>query len=102
MISFVSLFKIFHVAVPDPNIFLWIAASVAHAAAVNPNGVITLLANGLSIFSIRGNTIFSNGPKSLPKNPPGYQILCNWAFNNFILADEPFAKTLRNFETSLN
>ena len=99
MISFVSLFKIFHVAVPDPNIFLWIAASVAHAAAVNPNGVITLLANGLSIFSIRGNTIFSNGPKSLPKNPPGYQILCNWAFNNFILADEPFAKTLRNFET---
>ena len=30
------------------NIFLWIAASVSDAAAVNPNGIKTLLANGLS------------------------------------------------------
>ena len=26
--------------------FLWIAASIADAAAVNPNGIKTLLANG--------------------------------------------------------
>ena len=32
----------------DPNIFLWIAASVADPASVNPNGIKTLLANGLS------------------------------------------------------
>ena len=34
--------------------FLWIAASVADAAAVNPNGIETLLANGLSTFPIKG------------------------------------------------
>ena len=33
---------------PDPNIFLWTAASVADAAAVNHNGTKTLLADGLS------------------------------------------------------
>ena len=31
-----------------PNTRFMISASVANAAAVNPNGVITLLANGLS------------------------------------------------------
>ena len=50
----------------DPNIFLRIAESVAAAAAaVYPNGIKTLLANGLSTFSIKGNPVFSNGPKSL-------------------------------------
>ena len=43
--------------------------SVANAAVINPNGVKTLLANGLSTFSIKGNPVFSNRPKSLPKNP---------------------------------
>ena len=33
---------------PDPNIFLWTAASVADADAVNRNGTKTLLADGLS------------------------------------------------------
>ena len=42
---------------------------------------------------------FSNGPKSLPRNPPDYPILCNWVFNNFVLADELFAKALRSLET---
>ena len=59
----------------------------------------TFLANGLSIFPIKGNPIFSIGPKGLPKNPPVCHILCNWVFDNFILADEPFAKTLPSFET---
>ena len=31
-----------------PNTLFMISASIANAAAVNPNGVITLLANGLS------------------------------------------------------
>ena len=47
MILFISSFKIINVVVPDPNIFLWIAASVA---AVNPNGIKRLLANGLNTF----------------------------------------------------
>ena len=42
--------------------------SVADAAAVNPSGIKTLLANGLSTFFIKGNPVFSNGPKSLPQN----------------------------------
>ena len=97
IISFISSFQIISVAKPDPNIFLWTAASVADAAAVHPNCIKILLANGLSIFSIKGNPSFSSGPKSLPKNAPDSPILCNWVFDNFILADESFSKALRRF-----
>ena len=44
-------------------------------------------------------SIFSNGPKSLPKNPPDCPILCYWVFDNFILAEELFAKALESLET---
>ena len=56
---------------------LWIVASVADAAAINPNGIKTLLANGLSIFPIKANPAFNNGPKSLPGNSVDCPILCN-------------------------
>ena len=79
---------------PGPNIFSWIAASFADTAAVNPTGIKTLLANGLNTFSIKGNPVFSNGPKSLPKNPSDYPMLCNWVFDNFVLAFEPFEEAL--------
>ena len=72
-ISSISLFEIINVVLlllPDPKIFLCILASVADAAAVNPNGIKTLLANGLIAFFIRGNPVFSNEAKSLPRNPP--------------------------------
>ena len=59
----------------DLNIFLWIATSVADANAVNPNGIKTRLANGLSTFPIKGNPVSSNGPKSPPKNSPDCLIL---------------------------
>ena len=58
-----------------------------------------LLANGLNTFPIKDNPVFCNFPKSLPKNPPDCTNLCNWVVDNFILADEPFAKALRSFET---
>ena len=51
--------------------------SVADAAAVDPKGVKMLLANGLSTFPIKGNPIFNNGPKGLPKNPSVCTISCN-------------------------
>ena len=51
-----------------------------------------LLANGVSTFSINGTLIFSNGSKNIRKNPPDCPILCNWVFDSFILADEPFTK----------
>ena len=73
--------------------------SVADADAVNQNGIKTLLANGLSIFLIKGNPVFSNGPKSLPKNPPNCTFLCNWVFNYFLSAEESFGKASRSFET---
>ena len=60
--SFIFSSKII-VVTPDPNIFLWIAASVTDAAAVNPNGNKTLLANGLSTFPIKGNPVFNTGPR---------------------------------------
>ena len=70
--------------------FLWIVASVSHVTAVDPNGIKTLLANNLGILPIKGNLVFINGTKNLPKNPPDCSILCNWDVGNFILAGELF------------
>ena len=69
MASSISSLEIIKVVNPALKIFLWIAASVADAAAVNPNGIKTLLANGLSTFPIKDNPVFSNDNKSLPKTP---------------------------------
>ena len=99
IISFTSSLEIISIVKLNSNIFLWIAASVADAAGVNPNGIEILLANVLSIFPIKGNPAFNNGPKNLPKNRPVCPVLCNWVFDNFILVDEPFVKALRSFET---
>ena len=53
------------------------AESVATAAAaVNTNGIKTILASGFSIFFIKSNPVLSN-LKNLYKNPPDYPILCN-------------------------
>ena len=76
-----------NVILPDQNIFLWIDAYVADAAAGNPNWMKTILADSLCTFPIKDNPVFSNGPKSLPKNHPDYSILCNWVFENFNLAN---------------
>ena len=72
--SFISSFEIVKV-VPNPNVFLCIPASGADAAAVNPKGIETLLANGLITFFINGNLVFSNGPSNLPRIPPDWIIL---------------------------
>ena len=74
---FISSLKTINFVKSGPNIFYWIATSVAVAAAVNPNVIKMLLANGLSIFPIKSNLVFINGPKSLTKNPPDCPILCN-------------------------
>ena len=50
---------------------------MADATVVNPNGIKTLLATGLSKFFIKVNPVFSNGPKSVTRNPPDCPILCN-------------------------
>ena len=50
--------------------FFCIPASAADAAAANPNGIKTLLANGLLTFFINGHPVFNDGPRSLPRNQP--------------------------------
>ena len=77
MISFISSLEIINVVLPEPDVFLWIAASVADAAVVSPNGIKTLLANGLSTFFTKGNLVFNNCPKSVPKNPADFSVLWN-------------------------
>ena len=54
---------------PNPNIFLFIVATVGDAATVNPNVIKTLLANNLSAISV-----FGYGFRSLPMKPPDCAI----------------------------
>ena len=83
------------------TIFLYITAPAADAAAVNPKGIKTFLANGLITFFISGYPVFSNGPRSQPRNPPDYIILDIWVFDNLISFDDLSAKALRKFTTWL-
>ena len=39
---------------PDSKMFFWVAASIADTAAVNPNAIKKLLANGVGAFFING------------------------------------------------
>ena len=77
MIPYISSFENTSAVILDPKILVWIAASVADAAAVNPNGIKTLLANGLRTSSAKGKPAFSISRKRLPRNPPHYTFLCN-------------------------
>ena len=73
---------------------MFIAASVADAAAVKPNTL-----NGLVTDFNNGNPDFNNGAKNL-QNPPFF-ILVNCAFENLILVDVWLAKALQIFATCL-
>ena len=74
--SYISSFEIINVVrltksegyMLDLKITFWITTSVGKAAAVNPKSTKTLLANGVSILFINDKSIFSNGPRSLPRN----------------------------------
>ena len=76
--------------------------STADAAAVNSNGVETLLTNGLKIFFIKGKPIHSNGVRCLPKNSCECTILGSWVFDNFIFIDKLFAKALKSLKAYLS
>ena len=56
--SLISSFEIIKVVVPKPSSFFCTSASAADPAAVNPNGIKTLLANDLITFFINGNPVF--------------------------------------------
>ena len=69
MISFISSFKIISAVIPHLKTFLWIAVSVANAAAVNPNNTKTILGNGVSILFVNPKPSDINGLKKLGNNP---------------------------------
>ena len=50
IMSSISSFNITSVVGPESKIFLFIPASAAEAASADPNGIKTLLANGLIIL----------------------------------------------------
>ena len=77
MISSIYSFEVINVDIPESEICLWIPAT---AAAVNPNSIKTLLADGISVIFIKGETGLSNGPQSLPKSPPDYTCLDSYVF----------------------
>ena len=55
--------------------------------------------NDLSTFYIKEKTVFSNGPRSLPKNHPDCSISERRVFDDFILTDGPFKKALQSLKT---
>ena len=93
-ISSFEIIKVVLLLLQDPKIFLCIPASAAAAAAVNPKGIKTLSANGFITLFIRGNPVFSNGPKSLPRNPADCIIFDNCVFDNLMSTDVFLAKAL--------
>ena len=95
MISFISSLEIINAVLPDPKVFIWIAAPVDDTTAVYLNGIKMPLANGLSTLPIKGILFFSYGPKSVPKNPCDCPIPCIWVLDSFILAEELFANALK-------
>ena len=76
MIPTIYSIEIIGAVMPYPNVFFWIATSVADATVVNPNDIKTLLSNALIAFLIKDNPDFSNCSKSLTKLPPHCAILC--------------------------
>ena len=61
----------------DDQILRFFLCIPASAAAVNPKGIKTIPANCLITFFIKGNPVFSNGTRSLPRNPTDCIILDN-------------------------
>lgn len=66
-----------------PYNFLWIPASAAIWAAVNPNFIKTLFPNGWWTFFINGKPTFVNGTRILPGNLPDCIIFDIWVFDSF-------------------
>ena len=91
--SFISLFEIIKVVVPEVCIYFWIPESIAEVAAV--------ISNRGKIFFAKGASTFINGPAVLlnnePKNHPDWISLDIWPLDNFILVDILFSIAFLNF-----
>ena len=74
--------------VPNPKILFWIAASVIDAPAVNPNGLKTFLANGVSTFYINAKPAVINGLRKLRNSPVWLLLFLLVPFNKIPLFSE--------------
>ena len=77
VISSIYSFEIINAVAPDPKSFFWIAVGVtaaAAAAAVNTNGIKTLLANGVSTFFVNGKPAVINDLRKF-RNPPSWLVI---------------------------
>ena len=83
----------------NPKIFLWIALSVANVAAVNSNSIKRLLANGLSTFSLKTMQFLVMVLNVYLEILLIILLFAIDFFDNFILAHEPFGKTLQSLKT---
>lgn len=99
--SSISSFEITNDVDPDSWILFSVAAFVPDVYFVNSNGIRTMLANISSTFFIKGNLVSNDGLRSLPRNSPDCTILESSNFDNCILADGLFEKSLGSFQTCL-
>ena len=77
IISVKPSFENTNVVVSDLKTLLWMTSSVANTISVNPKGTKMLLSISVSTFPTKPKSVFSNGPRSLPGNPPHCIILDN-------------------------
>ena len=73
----------------DPKLFFKVAATVADAAAVNPNGTKILLDDGVGTIFINGKPAVINGLRKLRKVPSWLVTFLVVSFNKIPL----FSKT---------
>ena len=64
--SFISSIEIIKTFVSEQCIFFWVAASIAEAAAVIPNGAKLFFTKGTANFINRSANLLNNDPKKLP------------------------------------
>ena len=102
MMSSIASYQIIIVVILEPKICFYVLASSADAAVVSLNDIKTLLSDVLRAIFIKGYPDFSNGPSTLPRNPPKRTILDSYFFDNFILVDELLGNALQILKICLS
>ena len=100
--SSLASYQIIIVVIPEPKICFHVLASSADVSVVSLNDIKTLLSDVLRATFIKGYPDFSNGWRTLPRNPPKRTILDSWFFDNFTLVDELLGNALQILKTCLS
>ena len=70
-----NIFMIYYIVLPEITILSSPIQTFSDDAVVNLSSIKALLGNGRSTFFINGKPIFSNGPRSLPRNLTVFVVL---------------------------